>query len=171
MITLKQLVYKEISEMKERRKKESFGTYYVFYVLAIIFTITTLILSIPDNEPFDTFYLYTTLWSGYVSLSFLYQYLYRIKENGTINNIFLKYKFIPVDMGTLFLAKIIVLARFITIHILPAQILAFICRVYYVYKYRCNFFDLMLFFPAITGIIYFMVFSVTIYRKYRRAAK
>ncbi len=170
MITLKQLVYKEISEMKERRKKESFGTYYVFYVLAIVCTIITFMLSIPGDEPFGTVYFYITLWSGYVSLSFLYQYLYMVKENGTVNNIFLKYKFIPVDMGTLFLAKIIVLARFITIHILPAQILAFICRVYYVYKYRCNFFDLMLFFPAITGIIYFMIFTTIIYR-YRRAAK
>lgn len=170
MITLKQLVYKEISEMKERRKKESFGTYYVFYVLAIICTIITFMFSIPGDEPFDTVYFYITLWSGYVSLSFLYQYLYRIKENGTINNIFLKYKFIPVDMDTLFLAKIIVLARFITIHILPAQILALICRVYCVYKYRCNFFDLMLFFPAITGIIYFIIFTTIIYR-YRQAAK
>ncbi len=156
--------------MKERRKKESFGTYYVFYVLAIVCTIITFMLSIPGDEPFGTVYFYITLWSGYVSLSFLYQYLYMVKENGTVNNIFLKYKFIPVDMGTLFLAKIIVLARFITIHILPAQILAFICRVYYVYKYRCNFFDLMLFFPAITGIIYFMIFTTIIYR-YRRAAK
>ncbi len=170
MITLKQIVYKEISEMKERRKKETFGTYYIFYVLAIICTIITFMFSIPGDEPFDTVYFYITLWSGYVSLSFLYQYLYRIKENGTINNIFLKYKFIPVDMDTLFLAKIIVLARFITIHILPAQILALICRVYCVYKYRCNFFDLMLFFPAITGIIYFIIFTTIIYR-YRQAAK
>ncbi len=92
MITLKQIVYKEISEMKERRKKETFGTYYIFYVLAIICTIITFILSIPGDEPFDIIYFYIALWSGYISLSFLYQYLYRIKENGTINNIFLKYK-------------------------------------------------------------------------------
>lgn len=170
MITLKQLVYKEISEMKERRKKETFGTYYIFYVLAIICTITTLILSIPDDDSFDTIFFYTALWSGYVSLSFLYQYLYGVKENGTVNNIFLKYKFIPVDMDTLFLAKIIVLARFITIHILPAQILALICRVYYVYKYGGDFFDLLLFIPAITGIIYFIIFTTIIY-KYRRAAR
>ncbi len=170
MITLKQIVYKEISEMKERRKKETFGTYYIFYVLAIICTIITFILSIPGDEPFDIIYFYIALWSGYISLSFLYQYLYRIKENGTINNIFLKYKFIPLDMDTLFLAKIIVLARFITIHILPAQILAFIYRVYCVYKYRCNFFDPLLFIPAITGIIYFIIFTTIIY-KYRRAAK
>lgn len=170
MLTLKQLVYKEISEMKERRKKETFGTYYIFYVLAIICTITTFMLSVSGNESFDKVYFYITLWSGYISLSFLYQYLYNVKENGTVNNIFLKYKFIPVDMDMLFLAKIIVLARFITIHILPAQILAFIYRIYCIYKYKCNLFDLLLFIPAITGIIYFIIFTTIIYN-HRRAAK
>lgn len=170
MLTLKQLVYKELSEMKERRKKETFGTYYIFYIPAIIYTIIALVFAIPDDEPFKIIYFYIILFTGYIYLSLLYQYLYTVKENGTLNNIFLKYKFIPIDMGTLFLAKIIILARFIIIHILPAQILAFILRAYYVYKYGGNFFSLRLFLPAITGIIYFIIFSIIIY-KYRRAAK
>ncbi|MCI9079940.1 MAG: hypothetical protein HFH68_13660 [Lachnospiraceae bacterium] len=168
MITLKQLVYKEICEMKERRKKETFGTYYIFYILTIIYTIMTPVV-IPVNGTFDMLCIYIFLWIGYTSIWFLYQYLYIVKENGTIQNIFLKYQFIPVDMDTLFLAKIIALARFIIIHILPAQVLAFIYKAYCTYKYGCKFFDIPLFLPAISGIIYFLILSIIIY-KYRRAA-
>ena len=35
MLTLKQLVDKENAEMKERRKTESSGCYFVFYILFI----------------------------------------------------------------------------------------------------------------------------------------
>ncbi len=168
MLTLKQLVYKEIFEMKERRKKETFGTYYIFYILTIIYTIT-IPVAIHVDGTFDILYSYIFLWIGYISIWFLYNYLYAVKENGTMQNIFLKYQFIPVDMDMLFLAKIIILARSIIIHILPAQILAFIYRAYCVYKYSCKFFDVLLLLPVISGIIYFIILSIIIYKR-RRAA-
>lgn len=169
MFTLKHLVNKEIFEMKERRKNETSGTYYIFYIFTILYTITTPIYTTPGDTPFDIFYLYFTLME-YVFLSLLYKYLYEVKENGTVQNIFLKYKFIPVDMDTLFLAKIIVLSRFIIINIFPAQILAFICRAYYTYKYGYKFFDLLLFLPVISGTIYLIIFYIIIYI-YRQAAR
>ncbi|MFG6395556.1 MAG: hypothetical protein K1W24_15480 [Lachnospiraceae bacterium] len=170
MLTLKQLIIKENAEMKERRKKESIGCYYIFYLFTIFYTFTLLIISLPEDGSLDKFFIYHVLWTGYFSISFLYGYLYKVKENGKFQNIFIKYKFIPVDINKLFLAKFIILSRHIILQALPAQILAVIFKLIYICTDGGKFLDIFLFIPVISSFLFCLIFFIIMYQA-KQAAK
>lgn len=163
MLTLKELIYKEDKEMKERRKSETMECHYVFYLLTIPYIIISLTLSIPGYEALDTYTIYSDLFVFFTLISLLYRYLYKVKENGKFNNIFIKYKFIPVDINQLLLAKSILLSKYIIKQVLPVQIMSFIARIVYIYISGGRFFDLPLFIPLITGILTWIIIFTTMY--------
>lgn len=161
MLTLKQLVDKENAEMKERRKTESLGCYFIFYILVAACIFSSAFSAFLDNN--DLYFIYTVAFMEFTSVYLLYGYIYRVKENGKFNNIFLKYKYIPVDINQLFLAKIILLGKKLILIILPAQIVAFITRIIYIFTDGGKFFNIFMFTPSISGIIIFLIFSIIIY--------
>lgn len=161
MIALKELIYKEDKEMKERRKNETTGCHYVFYLFIIPYTILSLILSLPGNESLNTYTTY--LFVFFMSILFLYRYLYTVKENGKSSNIFIKYKFIPVDINQLLLAKSILLSKYIIKQVLPVQILIFIAKIIYTHIYGGRFFNIQLFTPLIPGILTWIIIFTIMY--------
>lgn len=164
MLTLKQLIIKENIEMKERRKKESMGCYYIFYLFTIFYTFTLLIISLPEDGSLNKLFIYHIIWTGYFSISFLYGYLYKVKENGKFQNIFKKYKFTPVDINKLFLAKFIILSRHIILQALPAQIFTVIFKLIYIHTNNGKFFDIFLFIPVISGFLFCLIFFIIMYQ-------
>ena len=161
MVTLKQLVDKENNEMKERRKTETSGCYFVFYIPVAIYMFSSAFWAFPDNG--DLYPVCMIICMEFLSVHLLYGYIYKDKENGKSNNIFLKYKYIPVDINQLFLAKIILLGKKLLLIIMPAQILAIIIRITYIFKDSGRLLDIPLFTPSISGIILFLIFSIIIY--------
>lgn len=164
MLTLKQLINKENAEMKERRKKESMGCYYIFYLFTISYTFTLLVISFPEDGSLNKIFIYHIIWTGYCSISFLYSYLYKVKENGKFQNIFKKYKFTPVDINKLFLAKFIILSRHIILQALPAQIFAIIVKIIDTRTDGGNFIDIFLFIPAISSFLFCLIFFIIMYQ-------
>ena len=142
MLTLKQLVDKENAEMKERRKTESSGCYFVFYILVAACILLSAFTAFLDNN--DLYFIYTVAFMEFTSVYLLYGY-------------------IPVDINQLFLAKIILLGKKLILIILPAQIVAFITRIIYIFTDGGKFFNIFLFTPSISGIIIFLIFSIIIY--------
>lgn len=164
MLTLKELINKEDKEMKERRKNETTGCYYVFYLFTIPYIILSLILSLPGDESLNTYITY--LFVFFMSISFLYRYLYMVKENGKSSNIFIKYKFIPVDINHLLCAKSILLSKYIIKQVVPVQIIVFIAKIIYIHINGGRFFSLQLFIPLIPGILTWIIIFTTMYINY-----
>lgn len=110
---LKQLVENERSEKRERVRKETDGVHILFY-LACIFNIfcASLLYGFETGSSTQDYKVYWYLVIGtvicYISFN---KYLFLVKENGKIYNIFEKYRYVPVDVRELYLAKAIVAGR------------------------------------------------------------
>lgn len=161
MLALKELIYKEDKEMKERRKNETTGCYYVFYLFTIPYILLSLILSLSGDESLNTYTTFLIIF--FMSISFLYKYLYIVKENGKSSNIFKKYKFIPVDINQLLFAKSILLSKYIIKQVLPVQIITFIAKIIYTHIYGGKFFNIQLFIPLIPGILTWIIIFTIMY--------
>lgn len=107
-----ELIKKERLEKKERMKSETVGVHIIFYLAAIfhVFVSTLYGYQTDDSAAQTSVFWYLVLGTVICYIAFNL-YLYRVRENGHYYNIFRKYRYIPIDLKRLFLAKAVIAGR------------------------------------------------------------
>ena len=102
MLTLKELIYKEDKEMKERRKSETMECHYVFYLLTIPYIIISLTLSIPGYEALDTYTIYSDLFVFFTLISLISKYIIKQVLSVQIMSFIARIVYIYISGGRFF---------------------------------------------------------------------
>ena len=167
-MNLKQLVEKEHTEKTERMKKETVGGYILFYLAAGFNIFASMLYGFHMDSTMGIVVLECSFGAICIYMSFN-KYLYSIKENGKINNIFLNYKNTPVDFKTLYLAKAIVAGKSILGQALLAQLAALLIRAADPDHDGGSVTDFTVWIPLITGIGALLLFLLLMGLKCKKA--
>ena len=107
-----ELIKKERVEKRERMKSETVGVHIIYYLGAIfhVFVSTLYGYQTDDSAAQNSVFWYLVIGTVICYIAFN-QYLYRVRENGHYKNLFRKYRYIPIDLKKLFLAKAVIAGR------------------------------------------------------------
>lgn len=149
----KQLVAKERSEKTERVKKEMEGCQIIYYLGAgfslFIFMSFGFEMDMSDVKSFMMI-----IWGIAICYFSFNRYLYYNKENGKPNNnIFAKYRYIPVDIKKLFWAKAVIAGRNILGLTMSGQMLSLFIVAVNPGDEGAAITDLHVWIPLMTGVI------------------
>ena len=167
----KQLVAKERSEKAERIEKEMIGCQIIYYLGAgfslFIFMIFGLDMDMSDVKSFMMI-----IWGIVICYISFNKYLYYSKENGKFNNnIFAKYRYIPVDTRKLFLAKAVIAGRNILGLSLLGQMLSLFIVAVDPGNEGAAITDLHVCIPLMSGVIALMLFLLNMAAVCRKAKR
>lgn len=161
---LKQLVANERSEKRERVRKETDGAHILFY-LAFIFNVgVSLLYGFETGNSTQDYKVYWYLVIGtvicYIGFN---KYLFLVKENGKICNIFEKYQYVPVDVRKLYLAKAIVAGRNIMGQTFLCQLASLFIVIVNPGNEGGSITDFHVWIPSVIGIIALMIFLLVMF--------
>lgn len=163
----KELVEKERLESKERMKKESSGTYVLFYFLSGVYVLMSALWGFKYKSYRDMPNL-PSFAIGYFSCVVFNRYLYSVRENGKNINIFQKYWYIPVNLKKLFLAKLVLISKNICILTVLAQAAALLIRILDLDKDGGKISDITVWMPAIFGGVIWIMIAGKLFVEYRK---
>lgn len=167
----KQLMAKERSEKAERIKKETDGGHILYY-LGAGFSLFIFMLFGFDMDMSDVQSFIMIIWGIAVCYISFNKYLYYSKENGKLNNnIFAKYRYIPVDIRKLFWAKAVIAGRNILGLTLSGQMLALFIIAVNPGNEGAAITDLHVWIPLMTGVIALMLFLLNMAAVCRKAKR
>lgn len=156
---IKQLVANERSEKRERVRKETDGGHIMFYLACIfnIFVASLLYGFETDGSKQDlNVYWYLVIGTVICYIGFN-KFLFLVKENGKICNIFEKYRYVPVDVRKLYLAKAIVAGRNILGQAFLCQLASLFIVVVNPGNEGGSITDFHVWIPSVIGIIALMI--------------
>lgn len=163
----KELVEKECIESKERMKKESSGTYVIFYFLLGLYVLILALWGFHYESYRDAPHM-TCMVFGFIYCLFFNRYLYSVRENGAEINIFQKYRYIPVNPKKLFWAKLILISKNICIPTVLGQAAALFLRIVDLDKDGGKIFDITVWMPVIFGGIIWVLIAGRLFIGYRK---
>ena len=146
----KELMEKERLESKERMKKESSGTYVLLYFMLGLYVFMSSLWGFKYESYKDMPNLFFFA-VGYFFCLFFNRYLYSVREYGKDVNIFQKYRYIPVNLKKLFLAKLVLISKNICIVTVLAQAAALLIRILDLDKDGGRISDVTVWMPVIFG--------------------
>ena len=166
-IEFRELVEKEHLESKERMKKESSGTYVIFYFLLGLYVLISAMWGFHYDSYKDAPYVICLVF-GFISCQFFNRYLYSVRENGKDINIFQKYRYIPVNPKTLFWVKLILISKNICILTVLGQAVALLFRILDLDKDGGRISDITVWMPVIFGGIIWAMIAGRLFMGYRK---
>lgn len=156
---LKTLTKLEYDNCKTRMKEETEGLYVLIYI-GLVFVVFISMLYGVSYDADDNWMMLELA----VLVAFLYQsatvYLSYVKEDGRRVNIFEKYVYIPVEPAMLRRAKLIAAARIIALPVLCGQLAAILIRVADPDQQCAGLFDVSVYIPLMTGILFLLEKSI-----------
>lgn len=161
-VEFSELVEKERLESRERMQKETSGTYVLIYFLTGFYIVASAMWGFKYDSFMNAPYL-LFFGIGFFSCQLFNRYLYIVKENGKDVNIFKKYRYIPVNLRKLFLAKLVVMSKNICIPTVLAQIVALLFRILDLDNDGGRISDLTVWMPVIFGGIIWVIIAGKMY--------
>ena len=167
---LKQLIEKERIEKRERMQKEMQGGHILLYLMEGFIILSSMLFGFYSDGDMRRVYPLLIVGISCVWIS-ANKYYYLVRENGTINNIFYKYRNIPVDLKKLYLAKAAAAGRNILGQALLAQFTALFIRIVDPDHDGGSVTNVTVWIPLMTGVGVLLLFLLLMGLKCRRASK